>query len=56
MMLKKNAKIEVFVPEQNGCTRGLLKDNGEEEDQRRPTTRGLKNGKEEGLAISITYY
>jgi len=56
MMLKKNAKIEIFVPEQNGCTRGLLKDNGEEEDQRRPTTRGLKNGKEEGLAISITYY
>jgi hypothetical protein len=36
MRLKKNAKIEIFVPEQNGCTRELLKDDGEEEDQRRP--------------------
>jgi hypothetical protein len=48
MMLKKNPKIEISVPEQNGCTRQLLKDNGEEEDQRRSTTTGLKMGKRKG--------
>lgn len=53
MMLKKNPKIEISVPEQNGCTRQLLKDNGEEEDQRRSTTTGLKMGKRKGQQLAL---
>ncbi len=46
-------RLKSLSQKQNGCTRELLKDNGEEEDQTRPTARGLKMGKRKGQQLAL---
>jgi hypothetical protein len=56
MILKKNAKIEIFVPETKWLYKRIAEGQWRGRRSDETHSKGLKNGKEEGLAISISYY